>query len=380
MQAILLCRALQQAATAAAAAAASSTTPSRLLPALALSALRTPSSSPTPSSFPSSSALGLLLPTRSFSGAASHAAAALSRDDSSIADPCSARITPGGRTISSASAGTGTGSPPTEGAGSQLHVTVEPLSGALEGVSVISLTRPGARNAIGRQLLRELWEAVELVRQERTTRCVIVRSVVPGVFCSGADLKERATMSQSEAAEFVSRIRRTFTELQDLPMPTVAVVEGLALGGGAELALACDLRVVGAGASLAFPETQLGIIPGAGGTQRLPRIVGASRAKELIFTGRRVGGSEAAQLQLADYVVPDEQVYEKALQLAEQIVRSAPLALRQAKSAVNRGLEVDLHTGLAMEEALYAQLLPTRDRLEGLKAFAEKRKPRYTGE
>ncbi|GIL45580.1 hypothetical protein Vafri_2784 [Volvox africanus] len=262
----------------------------------------------------------------------------------------------------------------------QLHVTVEPLSGVHESVSVISLSRPAARNAIGRQLLRELAEALDTVRQERTTRCVLVRSVVPGVFCAGADLKERATMSQSEAAEFVSRIRRTFTELQDLPMPTVAVVEGLALGGGAELALACDIRIMGSGALMAFPEAQLGIIPGAGGTQRLPRIVGASRAKELIFTGRRVAGSEALDLQLADHVVPDDQVYNRALQLAEQIVRSAPLSLRQAKAAVNRGLDVDLHTGLAMEEAMYAQLLPTRDRLEGLKAFAEKRKPEYKGE
>ncbi|KXZ44325.1 hypothetical protein GPECTOR_69g418 [Gonium pectorale] len=271
----------------------------------------------------------------------------------------------------------------------QLHVSVEPLSGPHEGVSVISLSRPAARNAIGRQLLRELAEALDVVRQERTTRCVLVRSTVPGVFCSGADLKERATMTQSEASEFVSRIRRTFTELQDLPMPTVAVVEGLALGGGAELALACDMRIMGQGAAMAFPEAQLGIIPGAGGTQaghagrssgRLPRIVGASRAKELIFTGRRVPGTEAGELKLADYVVPDDQVYERALSLAEQIVRSAPLSLRQAKAAVNKGLEVDLHSGLAVEEALYAQLLPSRDRLEGLKAFAEKRKPVYTGE
>ncbi|GLC34564.1 hypothetical protein PLESTF_000021400 [Pleodorina starrii] len=285
-----------------------------------------------------------------------------------------------GASSGTTNAGSGAGGAAESSDVGQLHVTVEPLSGAHEGVSVISLSRPAARNAIGRQLLRELAEALDTVRQERTTRCVLVRSVVPGVFCAGADLKERATMSQSEAAEFVSRIRRTFTELQDLPMPTVAVVEGLALGGGAELALACDIRVMGSDASMAFPEAQLGIIPGAGGTQRLPRIVGASRAKELIFTGRRVSGAEALALQLADHVVPDDQVYNRALQLAEQIVRSAPLSLRQAKAAVNRGLEVDLHTGLAMEEALYAQLLPTRDRLEGLKAFAEKRKPEYKGE
>ncbi|GLC57629.1 hypothetical protein PLESTB_001247800 [Pleodorina starrii] len=213
-----------------------------------------------------------------------------------------------GASSGTTNAGSGAGGAAESSDVGQLHVTVEPLSGAHEGVSVISLSRPAARNAIGRQLLRELAEALDTVRQERTTRCVLVRSVVPGVFCAGADLKERATMSQSEAAEFVSRIRRTFTELQDLPMPTVAVVEGLALGGGAELALACDIRVMGSDASMAFPEAQLGIIPGAGGTQRLPRIVGASRAKELIFTGRRVSGAEALALQLADHVVPDDQV------------------------------------------------------------------------
>jgi methylglutaconyl-CoA hydratase len=174
--------------------------------------------------------------------------------------------------------------------GKELQVVLEPLDGENEGVFFLSLSRPEARNSIGRQFLRELKECLYTVAQERTTRCVVVRSTVPGVFCAGADLKERAVMSQAETAQFVRELREAMNQLDTLPMPTVAVVDGFALGGGAELALACDVRVAGRDAQFAFPETRLGIIPGAGGTQRLPRIVGTSRAKELIFTGRWVGG------------------------------------------------------------------------------------------
>lgn len=262
----------------------------------------------------------------------------------------------------------------------ELQVQVEPLSSPNEGISVVSLTRSSAKNAIGRQLLRELQEAINTLRQERTTRVVVLRSACPGTFSAGADLKERATMTQAETAEFVSSLRRTFTELAGLPMPTIAVLEGYAFGGGAELALACDLRVADTRAQLAFPEARLGIMPGAGGTQRLPRLVGLSTAKELIFTARRVCGSEAVQLGLVDHCVEEGKALERALELAREVAQSAPLSLRAAKAAISQGVEVDLATGLKLEEYLYAQLIPTRDRLEGLKAFAEKRKPSYIGE
>lgn len=235
-------------------------------------------------------------------------------------------------------------------------------------------------------------------------------------------------MTQQEANEFVNQLRRTFTELHNLPMPTIAAVDGLALGGGAELALACDLRVLSTAAAMAFPETHLGIIPGAGGTQRLARIVGASRAKQLIFTAARVSGEQAFELGLADELVDaaappvvrviggagdkadasssaaaaashqgpkgsshnnvregsggerSEAAYLKALELAATIRKGAPLALAQAKAAINVGLDADLASGLRVEELAYARLLPSKDRLEGLAAFAEKRAPRYTGE
>eukprot|EP00887_Chlorella_sp_A99_P008206 scaffold12.g8206.t1 len=187
-----------------------------------------------------------------------------------------------------------------------LQVQLEPLDGVNEGIFWLTLCRPDARNAIGRQFLRELRECLQTVAQERTTRCVVVRSTVPGVFCAGADLK------------------------------------------------------------FAFPETRLGIIPGAGGTQRLPRLVGRAAAKELIFTGRRVDVQHAIRLGLT-------------LQLG-RVLQGGPIALRMAKAAIGLGSDVDLATGLRIEEACYAQVIPTKDRLEGLQAFSEKRQPRFTGE
>mmetsp|Transcript_23764 Transcript_23764/g.65343 ORF Transcript_23764/g.65343 Transcript_23764/m.65343 type:complete len:328 (-) Transcript_23764:258-1241(-) len=269
---------------------------------------------------------------------------------------------------------------PSAGSTGELHVSVEPLAGPLEGVSVLSLTRAHARNAIGRQLLRELIEVLDVLRQERSTSCVVIRSTVPGVFSSGADLKERATMTHTETLEFVGTLRRTFGQIQALPMPTIAAIDGLALGGGAELALSTDIRIAGQGASLAFPEAKLGIIPGAGGTQRLPRLIGASRAKELCFTGRRVSAETAAQIGLVDHVVSEGRAYEKALELAKDIIKSAPLSLRMAKAAINHGMDTDSNTGMLLEDAYYSKLIHTKDRAEGLRAFSEDRQPQYVGE
>jgi methylglutaconyl-CoA hydratase len=201
------------------------------------------------------------------------------------------------------------------------QVTVEPLGGTHEGISLLTLDRPDARNALGRRLVRELLEALDTLRQERTTRCVLLRSRVPGCFSAGADLKERAAMTHQEAAECVASLRRLMGEVARLPMPTIAVLEGYALGGGAELALACDLRVASRGASLAFPEARLGIIPGAGGTQRLPRLVGVAAAKELVFTARRVGGEEAVALRLVDHCVEEGGALDRALEIATDIAQ-----------------------------------------------------------
>lgn len=261
-----------------------------------------------------------------------------------------------------------------------MEIRLESLDGADAGIALLGLDRPAAKNALGRQLLREFREAVQALGADPKVRVAVVHSLVPGVFCAGADLREREGMSQEEATAFVKGLRAAFTELAELPMPVLAALEGAAFGGGLELALAADLRVAGSEARLGLVETSLAIIPGAGGTQRLPRLIGASRAKELIFTARRLGAEEANRLGVVDRVVPAGQALESALALAREILPNGPIALRMAKRAIQGGLELDMAGGLALEEACYAEILPTSDRLEGLAAFREKRKPRYKGQ
>ncbi|XP_071458676.1 methylglutaconyl-CoA hydratase, mitochondrial isoform X3 [Marmota flaviventris] len=200
----------------------------------------------------------------------------------------------------------------------------------------------------------------------------------------GADLKERAKMHSSEVGPFVSKIRAVINDIANLPVPTIAAIDGLALGGGLELALACDIRVAASSAKMGLVETKLAIIPGGGGTQRLPRAIGMSLAKELIFSARVLDGQEAKAVGLISHVLEQNQegdaAYRKALGLAREFLPQGPVAMRVAKLAINQGMEVDLVTGLAIEEACYAQTIPTKDRLEGLLAFKEKRPPRYKGE
>jgi len=261
-----------------------------------------------------------------------------------------------------------------------MEIRLERLAGDEAGIVLLGLDRPAAKNALGRQLMAEFRQALADLRFDPAARVVVVHSLVPGVFCAGADLKERAGMSQGETAAFVHGLRSAFTELEDLPMPVIAVLEGAAFGGGLELALAADLRVAGADTKLGLVETALAIIPGAGGTQRLPRLIGASRAKELIFTARRIGAAEAERLGLVDRVAPAGGALDAALALAREILPNGPVALRMAKQAVNRGAALDRDSGLAFEQACYAQVVPTKDRLEGLAAFRDKRKPQYRGE
>lgn len=261
-----------------------------------------------------------------------------------------------------------------------MELQLERLTGAETGIILLGLNRPAAKNALGRQLMAEFREAMAVLRGDTSTRVVILHSLVPGVFCAGADLKERAAMEPTEVARFVQGLRAGFTELENLPMPVLAAVEGVAFGGGLELALCADLRIAGAEARLGLVETALAIIPGAGGTQRLPRLIGPSRAKELIFTARRLGATEALALGLVDRLTDPGAALEGALALAREMLPNGPVALRMAKLAVNRGLEMALGRGLAFEQACYGQLIPTQDRLEGLAAFREKRKPQYRGE
>jgi enoyl-CoA hydratase/carnithine racemase len=246
-------------------------------------------------------------------------------------------------------------------------------------IAILELARPERMNALNRPLLQALTEAVEALAVDPEVRAVVLTGQGKA-FCAGADLKERATMSPPEVRTFLRRIRALMDALEAMPKPVIAAVNGLALGGGTELALACDLRVVAEGARLGLTETSLAIIPGAGGTQRLPRLVGKGRAKELIFSARQVPAQEALAIGLAEELAPDGEALSQAVAMAGRIVAvAAPIALAQAKFAINQGLEVDLASGLALEAKAYEVTIPTEDRTEALAAFAEKRKPVFQG-
>ncbi|KAK9811504.1 hypothetical protein WJX72_004955 [[Myrmecia] bisecta] len=210
-----------------------------------------------------------------------------------------------------------------------------------------------------------------------TCRGVLLRSAVAGTFCAGADLKERASQSQQDVLQFSEDVRGIISDLARLPCPVIASINGIALGGGLELALAADIRVVSPLCTLGLPETGLGIIPGVGGTQRTPRLIGNSRAKLLMFTGRRLNGQEAVDWGLADVLSDNPDA--TAQQLLAETLPKAPQALAQAKVAVDEGSQMSLPSGLAFERAAYMQLFHTEDRVEALAAFAEKRPPVFKG-
>lgn len=252
------------------------------------------------------------------------------------------------------------------------------------GIVSIGLNRPKAKNAFSISLVKKLRNYVDLLAADKSVRVLIIRSLVPQVFCAGADLKERATLTPEEVSHFVTAVRRLLTDVEQLPMPVIAALDGVALGGGLELALACDIRVAAHNARLGLVETKLAIIPGAGGTQRLPRLISPSLAKELVFTARTLTGDEAYKMGIVNHSVQQndagDAAFERALQIADEILPNGPIGVRMAKKSIDKGSQVDLATGMAIEEACYAQVIPTKDRLEGLKAFAEKRKPVYKGE
>lgn len=245
-------------------------------------------------------------------------------------------------------------------------------------IAFLTLNRPEVMNSFSFGMLRALKERVEAIHFDTEVRVVVITGAGKA-FCAGADLKERATLSEQQVREFIYTIRNLFTFIENMNKPVIAGVNGIALGGGTELALACDLRIVSTAASMGLTETRLAIIPGAGGTQRLPRLVGRGKAKELIFTGRRVDAEEALQIGLANKICPPEILLDECRTMAAMICETGPIAIQQAKYAINYGLETDIGTGLAIESNAYWTLIPTEDRLEGLAAFREKRKPVYKG-
>ena len=246
-------------------------------------------------------------------------------------------------------------------------------------IATLTLNRPEALNAISRRLATELLASCDALTRREDVRAVIVTGAGERAFCAGADLKERRSLAPDERAAHTAAIEAAAEALAALPMPTIAAVRGFALAGGAELAIACDLRVAAEDATFGFPEVKIGIFPGAGGALRLPRIVGGGAARDLLFTGRRITAEDAFRLGLVDRLAPADSVVEAATDLAGTIAANAPLAVR----AVKRALEAS--HGTRPDEArravnkLRAALDSTADYEEGLAAFAERRSPRFTG-
>ncbi len=249
-----------------------------------------------------------------------------------------------------------------------------------DGVLIVTLNRPESMNSLSRELLADLNKLVSEISVDKTVRVVVITGAGEKSFCSGADLRERATMSPIEVKQYIQMIRNTFTMVENLPQPVIAAVNGYAFGGGTELALASDIRIAAPNAIMGLTETSLGIIPGAGGTQRLVRLVGKGKAKEMVFTAHRAKADEALAIGLVNQVAPEGGLIDAAMAMAARIKKNAPIALEMAKYAINYGSEVDLGSGLAIESNCYAVTIPTKDRIEGLTAFREKRAPVYTGE
>jgi enoyl-CoA hydratase len=246
-------------------------------------------------------------------------------------------------------------------------------------IAVISINRPQALNALNYDTLADLKAAVKEVGDDKEVGAVIITGSGEKAFVAGADIKEMKDMTPLEARKFMLFGQSVFNDLANLHKPTIAAVNGFALGGGCELALACDMIMSSNKAKFGLPEVTLGIHPGFGGTQRLPRLIGAARAKELIFTGGMIGAEEAMQIGLVNKVVPPEQLMEEARGLAQKILKNGPIAIRLAKSAINAGLEAPLDKGLAYEAETQGLAFSTEDKVEGLEAFLEKRKPNFKG-
>ena len=246
-------------------------------------------------------------------------------------------------------------------------------------VATIRLDRP-KMNAIDSRLAGELRAVAEQVRDRDDLRAVVLYGG-ERTFAAGADIKEMAGLGYGEMLTWGARVQEAFRVVARLPKPVVAAVTGYALGGGFELALTADFRVLGEGAKVGVPEITLGVVPGLGGTQRLARLIGPARAKDLVFSGRHVGAAEALLLGIADRVVPDEQVLATALEMAGAYAEGPALALRAAKQAIDEGLELDLDSGLRLEASLFATLFSTEDQHAGMASFLEHGpgKARFTG-
>jgi methylglutaconyl-CoA hydratase len=249
------------------------------------------------------------------------------------------------------------------------------------GLAIWTIDRPDRRNALSRATVREIGRLAREAMTDRTLRVVILTGAGGQAFCAGADLKERQGMNEEDVRDFLGLYRVSFRDLERLDKPVIAAIDGVAFGGGLELALACDFRVASRGAQIGLTETSLGIIPGAGGTQRLVRELGAAKAKELIVFASRLSAADAHALGIVNRLAAEGQTaLEAAIHWAEPLLTAAPIAIASALAAVDAASDLALEDGLSFERLCYERTLVSKDRTEALAAFAAKRKPAFTGE
>lgn len=248
-----------------------------------------------------------------------------------------------------------------------------------ENIAVITINRPKFLNALNTEVLKELLEAVDLIAGDSSVLAVIVTGAGEKAFVAGADIAEMQTKNVLEAREFSSLGNKIFSKLENLPKPVIAAVNGFALGGGCELAMACDIRIAGNKAKFGQPEVGLGIMAGFGGSQRLARLVGTGIAKELLFTGEMIQVERAYEIGLVNRIVDSSEVVEEARKMAELISTKSPLGVSFSKKAVNEGVNLDLERALSLEAELFGSLFSTKDQTEGMTAFLEKRQAVFSG-
>lgn len=248
-----------------------------------------------------------------------------------------------------------------------------------EGVCTLYLNCPETMNALSSELITEMASAIDMVRANKEVRVLVITGSQK-VFAAGGDIKAMASCNQEEARAYIKPVHQVFNKIADLPRPTIAAISGFAFGGGVELSLSCDFRMAAENAKFGFPEINLGIFPAAGGSQRLPRLIGVSRTKRLMFTGETIDAAAALSLGLVDQVVPAEQLMEEVKQFAGQLSKKPPLALMKLKESIQQGINTDISTALIMEMDKCSSLFASLDQKEGMSAFMERRPPVFRGE
>lgn len=245
-----------------------------------------------------------------------------------------------------------------------------------DNICVLSINRPNVLNALSTEVLEELREAIEMIERDEEIYVLIITGEGKA-FVAGADISEMKDKNSQEARIFANLGIEVFRKIELMEKPVIAAVNGFALGGGCELAMSCDIRIAGEKAKFGQPEVGLGITPGFAGTQRLSRLVGVAKAKELIFTGDMINANEAEKIGLVNRVVPQEEVLNESMKIAKKIASKGQIAVRYSKTAINRGIETDIETGMAIEKDLFGLCFATKDQKEGMNAFLEKRSPEF---